>query len=71
VAAFCQAGLASGGSAEYLLTVAAHHHGLGVGEHCGNIKATLALNIHKERVGALYKPLELVLFLFILRWRME
>ena len=42
-----------------------HRCSLGLGLH---LEAALALDIHEERVGTLYEPLELVLGLFELSW---
>lgn len=46
--------------AEDLITVGTGYHGLGMAEDSGNVKATLALDIHKVRVGPLHQALLLV-----------
>jgi hypothetical protein len=38
---------------------------------CLHVEATLALDVHEERVGALYQALQLVLLLLQLRWRVQ
>jgi hypothetical protein len=42
------------------VAVAAHDHGLGVAKDGCDLKASGAFNIHKERIGRLYKSLQFV-----------
>lgn len=46
--------------AEDLITVGTGHYGLGMAEDSGDVEATLALDIHKVRVGPLHQALLLV-----------
>lgn len=64
-------GLATSGVTEDLVTIGTGNHGLGVTEDSGNVKASLALDVHKVRVGTLHQTLLLVLDLFRGRQRVE
>ena len=70
-ATFSEPGTTTSRLAQHSLAVPAHHNCLRVTEHSGYVEAPLALDIHKERVGGLHEPLELVLPLLKLSWWME
>jgi len=64
-AAFCKPGPAAGGLAEDSGAASAHHHSLGMAEHCRDPVAAGALHIHEIGVGVLDQTLQLVLPLFL------
>jgi len=64
-ASLCETSLSASRLAKHNVAVPAQHHGLGVAKDCGNLKASGALDIHKERVGRLYEPLQLVCACFL------
>ena len=69
---FCEPGLSSGRLAEYCRASDAKDNGLGVAEDSGDLVATGALDIHKERVRVLHQPLQLALTLLLLgEWVQE
>ncbi len=70
-AALGQAALTAGGLGEDGGAVGADNHVLGVGEHGGDVVASLAANVHEEGVGALDEALELVLGLLLSRGRVQ
>lgn len=51
--------------------VGAGDHGLAVAEHCCDIEASLALDVHEVAVRRLNQSLELVLGLLELLWRVQ
>jgi hypothetical protein len=59
-ASFGQSGPPSSWLAKHNIAVTTQDNGLRMTENSGNLKASRALNIHKERVGALHEALELV-----------
>jgi len=59
-AALCESGSTSGWLAKHSGASSAHNDRLGVGEHGRDVEATLALDIHEERVRRLDQSLELV-----------
>lgn len=60
---FSQPGAAAGRLAEHRGASAAHDNRLAVAKHGRDVEATLALDVHEERVRRLNKSLELVLAL--------
>ena len=59
-APFGQACLTSRGFTQMNIAVSAHDDSLGMAENSRNLEASRALDVHKERVGGLYEPLQLV-----------
>jgi hypothetical protein len=63
-ATFRQPGPAASGLAQDGGAASAHHHSLGVAEHCRDPVAAGALHVHEIGVGVLDQTLQLVLPLF-------
>jgi hypothetical protein len=59
-ASLCEASLTASGLAEHDVAIPAQHHGLRMAENSGNLEASWALDVHEERIGRLYKSLQLV-----------
>ncbi len=68
-AAFHQASLASGWDAKHSIATRAYYHCLRMAEHCCNVEAALAFNIHEVWVWTSYESFKFVFPLFQLcRW---
>jgi hypothetical protein len=70
-ASLTEPGLSSGRHAQHGVAARADNDGLRVAEHGGDREASLALDIHEVRVGALYQPLQLVATLLEFRGRVQ
>lgn len=59
-ASLCETGLTTGGLAQHDIAVPTEHDRLGVTEDCGNLEASRTFDVHKEGIGGLHQPLQLV-----------